>query len=290
MMRISEKSELPNCIVIGAARCGTTSLHRYLGEHPEIYMCPLKETNYFAYEQETSTADSHAFTITSLDQYKTLFKPGIDYKVRGEASPRYLGCPQSAERIHQLIPDVKLVVSLRNPADRAFSGYQMAVRMSKKDLSVHDSLLDETSWWVNASFYYNNLRRYFDRFPQEHIHVIVFDDFARNAIGTMQELYRFLDVDYAFKPNVSRKYNTASVPKSAAIAALFRYTNKIFSPVTPAPLRELALQLRDKNLKPQPGPELPLEIRESLINLYHDDIMKVQDLIQHDLSEWVLIK
>ena len=76
MTRISEKSELPNCIIIGVAKSGTTSLHRYLGEHPEIYMCPLKETNYFAYEQEKSITHSHAFTITNLEQYKTLFEPG----------------------------------------------------------------------------------------------------------------------------------------------------------------------------------------------------------------------
>ena len=121
---LGEKS-LPSLIIIGAPRCGTTSLHAYLGQHPDVYMSPLKETNFFLFDQKKPAfagPDGESInrdSIYRLEDYRKQFVPRTTEKAAGEASPRYLGSTGTAARIHAFLPDVKLIAILRNPVKRA---------------------------------------------------------------------------------------------------------------------------------------------------------------------------
>lgn len=284
MLHKSEDRTLPNCIIIGVAKGGTTALYRYLGEHPEIYMSALKEINYFAYSDNEGRVSGRSFPVTTLEAYRGLFSDGSEYKVRGEASPSYFGCASSPGRIHELIPDAKLIISLRNPVDRAFSGYQMQVRANVERRPIQEAFTED-ALFVRVSFYYENLKRYFDTFSKEQIHVLLFDDLKKNTLGSVQSIFRFLDVDPTFCPDTEVRHNKGSIPKNKAINAMLVRAYQLFGSVTPTTLRRLAVQFRDRNLGP--APELPCEIRQRLAALYRDDILRVQDLIQYDLSAWL---
>ena len=125
---------LPNFIVIGAAKAGTTALYWYLAEHPAIFMSPVKETNYFAYGLDDAgqlrfgDPDVHRFPVKSLAAYEALFAGAGDAVAIGEASTMYLECPQAAARIHDLLPATRIICGLREPVDRAYSDYLMYLR------------------------------------------------------------------------------------------------------------------------------------------------------------------
>ena len=123
---------LPNFLIIGAAKSGTTALYRYLYDHPEIYMSERKELHYFSYPETSKlTKGPHTYkrlSVSTLAEYMTFFDGARDEIAIGEASPSYLYLPGTAERIYQLLPNVKIIAILRNPVERAFSAYMHARR------------------------------------------------------------------------------------------------------------------------------------------------------------------
>jgi hypothetical protein len=120
---------LPNFLVIGAGRSGTTSLHHYLGQHPDIFVPAVKEPNFFAFMGEDIVVVDHydhwirQNSITDLAAYKALFDRATAEHAIGEVSPQYLFNRRAPERIKALIPQARLIVILRNPADRAYADY-----------------------------------------------------------------------------------------------------------------------------------------------------------------------
>src|SRR3990170_8700279 len=121
---------LPNFLIIGAHKSGTTSLYQYLRQHPQVFMPQLIEPSFFSYEgqnlQHNPSIRRHV--ITRFEDYVALFQEARGEIAIGEASPMYLKCPQSAVRIKHYIPDARLIVILRNPVDRAYSHFQMELR------------------------------------------------------------------------------------------------------------------------------------------------------------------
>ena len=170
---------MPNFLIIGAAKSGTSSLYAYSKQHPEIYMSSLKEPRFFAFEGEKVDfcgPGSDVFnqeTITNLEAYRALFNRVSDEKAIGEASPAYLCVPKAAECIYHYIPDVKLIVILRQPAERAYSSFLHTVRAGVEVNTDFTHALQEeekrilNNWgfiWRHKTlgFYYPQLKPYFD--------------------------------------------------------------------------------------------------------------------------------
>ena len=136
---------LPNFIVIGAAKAGTTVLYWALAEHPAVFMSAVKETNYFAYGVDDTgrllygDPEVHHFPVQSLKDYERLFADAGDAVAIGEASPIYLECPQAAGRIRALLPAARLICGLRHPVERAYSDYQMSLRSRGQRLDPADA-------------------------------------------------------------------------------------------------------------------------------------------------------
>lgn len=285
---------LPTFIVIGVAKGGTTSLYRYLDQHPQIFMYADKATNFFGYEDarewrwhdEGEPPLLRHFHIRTLADYEAAFAGITDELAVGEVSPQYFRSPTAARRIHEHIPDVKLVASLRNPAERAFSGFLMRTRRGVKVRDAYEELTPQASH-VREGFYYDRMKRYFDAFPKEQIRTYLFDDFKKDPKAVVQDLYGFVGVDAAFTPDTAVRHNPANVPKSAVLNRVFYHPRAIRTAkvVLPERLQTMAKRLRQRTQRP--APTLPPDLRTRLLELYRDDILKLETLLDRDLSVWL---
>ena len=204
----------------------------------------------------------------------------------GEVSPQYFRCPTAARRIHEFLPNVKLVVSLRNPADRAFSGFMMRTRRGEAVKSFYEELTTQSSH-VKEGLYYRRLKRYLDLFPTNQIKIYLFEEFKKDPSKTIMDLYSFLGVDTDFVPDTSVRHNPGAVQKVRWLNRLFynpRLINMAQS-MFPESVQAMLKRIRELNLKK--SPKLPPDLQARLLNLYREDILKLDELLGRDLSIWL---
>jgi sulfotransferase family protein len=289
---------LPNFIVIGAAKAGTTSLHWYLAEHPAVFMTTVKDPAYFAYGVDADgrllwgNPDLHIFPIKSLREYERLFADAGNASAVGEASTTYLECPQSAARIRQLLPAVRLLCSLRHPVDRAYSDYLMYLRARGRRLDPARDLTATAVWarpdshWMRVGRYYEQLSRYFDAFPRDQICVLLFDDLRRNPQKFVRDTYQFLDVDPAFEPDFATPHMAGGEPASLMLESLFtRGARSALKPWVPKGAANWLRRLRGRTMRE--APRLPADLKKQLTGHFRDDITKTSELIGRSLQHWL---
>lgn len=294
---------LPNFVIIGAAKAGTTSLYYYLKQHPEVYVSSVKEPRFFALENETLNFQNpdqgiNETSVTSLETYKQLFDGVTQEAAIGEASPLYLYSPKAVERIKHYIPNAKLIVILRNPVERAYSCYTHLIREGFETLSFREALEEEKkriqkNWahlwhYQTAGYYHEQLKRYFDTFDRNQIKVYLYEDFNTDSIAIVQDACRFLGVDDTFVPELTRM-NVSGVPKIRFLQTLLGTGNtlrKILKAILPKGFRkDVAQRLRKWNLEKRM--QISEIDRAYLINEFREDILKLQNLIDRDLSAWL---
>ncbi len=273
---------LPNFLIIGAAKAGTTSLYHYLRQHPQVFMSAVKEVNFFAYAGQ----GSRQFPVRSLEEYGALFREVRAEKAVGEASPRYLSHPEAAERIRRTLPEVRLVASLRDPVERAYSGYLMQVRKGR-ERRPPEACFERGDVYVEGGFYGEQLRRFYDRFDSGRIHVLLFEELGGRARATLRALFDFLEVDPDFAPDTSVRHNVGGYPARRWLVRLLasRWLRETVAQWAPAPVQSLGRRLRERNLTAAPA--LPPQLRQRLLELYRPDIERLQGLVGRDLSAWL---
>ncbi len=290
---------MPNFFIIGAMKSGTTALYYYLEQHPQIYMSPVKEPDFFCSGGREGWDDA---SVPHLGDYQNLFKGVTDEKAVGEASHCYLYEPQAVARIQQHLPDAKLVAILRNPVDRAYSHFLHMVRNGTEPLTDFVQALreEETGAYQNRSpqdyvgrgRYYAQLKRYFDAFDRKQLKVYLYEDLTNAPIDTLQDTFRFLGVDDSFVPDVSLRRNVSGYPRYKALDKILSRPSSVKDALKvylPARLRWRLSRafddLKTRNLVKPPAVEP--ESRRRLRSFYREDILKVQDLIHRDLSGWL---
>ena len=302
---------LPDFLVIGAGKSGTTSIDKYLHQHPEVFVPARKEPNFFGYEmvRETDLRQNpddlahYRRSVTSLEQYLGIFAEALPYQKIGETSNTYLYHKDAPLRIRHYIPDVKLIAILRQPADRLFSRFMHLARENRTPTKNFSDCLDRnTIWWqrndlVKEGFYAENLETYFRLFPRENIRVYLYEDLQREPLRIMREIYELIGVDADFEPDVSIRYNESGLIRnrflnlvygqggwiSRGLQAWFpKFYQQLRSNLS---LKKQMLTLRRRNLdKKQMDPA----IREALtLNVYREDILRLEKLIGRDLSHWL---
>jgi len=290
---------LPNFIVIGAAKAGTTALYWYLSEHPSVFMSPIKETNYFAYGLNQhgqllyGDPEVHRFPVKSLSEYEQLFANAGTAVAVGEASPIYLECPQAAARIRETMPDIRLICSLRHPVDRAYSDYQMYLRRRgrrfdpERDLKLTSAWARPDSHWMEIGRYHAQLSRYFSLFRRDRIHVSLFDDLKSNPSGVVRDVYRFLDVDPEFAPDFSTPHAIGGMPSSVLLESVFMSGSlrSLVKPWIPKAATNWIRRLRARTMRQ--APPLPPDLRQELTGYFRDDIARTSDLIGRSLQHWL---
>lgn len=310
IMKLKNKT-LPNFFIVGAQKAGTTTLYHYLKQHPEIYMSPIKEPMYFAlnnliYNSPGSKTDRY-FRFNTIDNYSTLFQGVKTEKAIGEASTIYLYDGNTPHRIKELIPNAKIIIMLRNPVDRAYSNFYHAVRNGRETTDSFIEALQREDDRVNNNwsplyhykrkgFYFEQIKRYYDSFGPEKIKIYLFENFIINPEPICKDIFGFLGVDQSFIPDISTKYNESGYPKSKLIKMLRTYVFnsillKFFLVKQTLPVH-YRIGIKDfivnkaLNWSLAKPPEIPEEIRSELSEAYENDILKLQNLIQQDLSIW----
>jgi hypothetical protein len=206
---------LPNLVVIGAMKSGTTALHHYLGYHPDIAMSRHKELNFFYGPMDTPCPDSsmrkqHPRSCTcwqrwvagnwhrGTDWYASHFR--LRSMIRGESSPTYTSpsYPLVPARMAQLIPTARLVYLVRDPVASAISQYGHHRRDGTERRPIHEALLDANSQYISRGRYYERLGPFRSRFAKSQIAIIAQEDLLTERRATMRTIFRFLEVDESF--------------------------------------------------------------------------------------------
>lgn len=203
---VAASVKLPSFCIIGAMRSGTTSLARYLGAHPEIFMASRKEVRYF-----------DRYFERGLEWYRWQFREASSERAIGEATP-YMHDRASIERMAAALPDLRLIAILRNPVDRAYSHYWMRRAHGRETSEFPEAVSPELHGAAdgNASAArYLRWGRYLEQFtqvcefyPRDSLHVLVLEELRAGSAGVYGEVCRFLGVDDAFVPsNLGRAVN-----------------------------------------------------------------------------------
>jgi hypothetical protein len=297
---------LPNFFIVGAARSGTTSLDRYLSQHPEIFITPKKEAHFFADEHFPPCLGPGDDRLSRLlirdeDEYAQLFAGVTGARAIGESSAFYLCFPGTAERIAQTIPDAKIIIILREPVERAYSAYMFMVRDGRETLGFEEGLSREEErkqkgyepmwWYKELSLYYKQIKHYMDVFGTQRVKVLLYDEFYANPRRALCDVFNFLEVNEDVAVNTSVRYNVSGSPKSRKFYS--RLNNFIFYPG--------ALEKRIKSLVPQhlrvawaskiigmSVERIPLDpqVHTRLKAYFAEDVRQLEDLLQRDLLPW----
>lgn len=298
---------LPTFVVIGAAKAGTTALYHLLRQHPQVYLTPSKETNFFALENRQidfrGPGDAQHIgrvSLNRLSDYQEQFAGLRDEIAWGEASPLYLYHPDAPERILRHVPEVKLIVILRDPVERAFSSYLHLRRDNREPLTSFSEALAaepdrirqnwEFLWHYRAvGRYSEQLQRYYDRFDASQIHVCLYEQFQTDPAAVLRNLFGFLGVDRNVEISTGERYNVSRVPRSNLIAGFIarpHWIKELLKPLFPARARQRATRLLSE--KNSCRPELSPELRRQLVDEFAGERERTARLCGLDLSLWTV--
>lgn len=251
------KPRLPNFIYAGTGKAGTTWLFERLGLHPEVFVTPVKETNFFDLNHDRG-----------LDWYRTFFADAGEAKAVGEVAHRYLRTPQTARRIHDTLGPVKVLVGLREPADYAVSDYLFTRRNGRTDKSLETYIHSVFEW--EAIGYAALLQPYVEVFGADNILICDFAELSRDPQRYFDRVTDFLGVGrYILDDSQTAKVNKARAARSKGLAALVsrgskwlkrRGGQRIIQAVKSQPLVQRVLY-RDLSDRPELSPDLRARIR-----------------------------
>jgi hypothetical protein len=299
------KNKLPNFLIVGAAKSGTSSLHNYLNQHPEVFMPSYKKEGMKVKEPRFLIKDlvQHKLHngIWDWEEYKSLFNDVKDERSIGESTVLYLYYYEHAiDNIKKYLGEnVKVRIMLRNPADRAFSAYTHVSRSVKEQLSFEEALdieherleLDPTLtpmvMYKDMGLYYNMVKAYLDNF--ENVHVIMYENFKSDTAKVVEKTLEFLGVDSKVSLDTGSKHNVGG--KSWKIPFLKHFfmkdnlVKKLFRMVFSFSLRKKARIFLESILKQKSKP-INKKTRENLVMFFKQDVRKLEQLLQINLKHW----
>lgn len=302
---------LPNFVLVGAAKAGTTSLYHYLKQHPEVYLPDTyKESRFFVSELLTDVLHYKQTSIFSYDAFQQLYEGAEGYKAIGDFGNAYLLYPEHAiPKIQHYLGDVKIVMVLRDPVERAFSAYQFACRYQHESASFEKALANEEHRVANEKhppdiFYYKRYGLYCDKVKQylntfSQVHVILNDELKDNPKQALNDLFKFLGVNQNENIQTTAVYN-----EGGWIPANLKLYNAIFTGKRAANFVKPFLQyvpplywLGEKSLNKleqlrnrlmvKKKITLNKETEQFLRNYFESDIKCLERLIKRDLSNWL---
>lgn len=294
---------MPNFLVIGVGRSGTTSLHSYLSQHPQVFMSTRKEPHFFQFgEPEQTPLDfpPRPSAVQTLTAYQALFSGATNQKAIGESSVSNFR-RRACHRIHHYLPRGRFICLLRQPVDRQYSAFLLfrkigtepmasfpeACRREAQRYPQHE--VQELSVYGGAAWYVERLRDWFAQFDRQQFYVGLFDDFKADPASLMRTIYAFLGVDDSFAPGVSRTHNASYVVRHPALQRFLQHDSllkRLGRPLLPATTRHrIHRKLLDWG-RTAPPP-LNSQLRRDMTAAQRDDILRLQDLIGRDLSRWL---
>ena len=273
--------KLPDFIIGGAQKSGTTSLHFYLAQHKDIFM-PIKkqEIHFFDYDQNYRKG---------VKWYQGCFENHTNERVIGQTSPLYLYMENVPDRIYRLLPKVKLMFILRNPVDRAYSHYWHEKKKGREELTFEEAIEMEGERikkdfqhsqrysYLSRGQYIEQVERYLEYFPRSQMLFIMFDEFKTDTLNAVKKCFNFLEVSPNEKIDVTEKHNQTIIGKYMFWRRFIinRYTLN-------TPLKALLVKLDRKQINKKIGyPKMNKETRKRLeehFRPYNEKLQKVLDL------------
>ena len=284
----------PNFFIVGAPRCGTTSIAFYLNQHPEAFISELKEPYYFSRLDFPDNLKRESM-ITDKKKYLDLFKKAKGSKAIGEASAAYLSSPHAPAEIKEEFPDAKIIISLRNPIERAHSsyfGYQF-MHQNKQNFSemidLQEKQIEKDEFFIYSllepGFYSKHIKRFQENFSSDKIKIIIFEDYIKNTIPTIESILSFLDIDTKIEFQHEQK-GSYSVPKNKISKGLLENLRfrKLATKIVPTVTRQ---NIGNKFfLKQTKKPKILEKDRIRLKKMYENEVNNLENMLGRKLP-WI---
>jgi len=272
-------SRLPTFLIVGAMRSGTTSLARYLGAHPDVWMAPEKEVHFF----------DRNFDL-GLDWYSRRLGGPASASCIGEATQSYMYDANSVLRIRKTLPRVKLIAILRDPIDRAYSHFQLNKALGIEPLLFQEALQAEAERlsspdrnqrfaysYVDRGLYHAQVLRLSSSFPRESIHVALFEEMRADPGSVVEAACRFLGVDPSLEmPGLGRVINSHVEFRSLRVRRLGKRL--------PQPLSSVAGRLNVRRRAYEP---LDNMTRFALREVFRADVESLSQYLGRELPSWL---
>jgi hypothetical protein len=295
---------MPTFIGAGPARCGTTSVYYYLRQHPQVFMSPTKETNFFIYlaaEQQSRLRGARmGFPARSLDQYQELFRNANTALARGEISPSYFWVPDVPRLIQRYLPDARLIFILRHPLQRAYSSYfrlrvdgietrAFETAVEEELSNPRDTPLSGRNYYIRSSLYAANLERFSEYFPPSQFKVMFFEDLKTAPAAFMRSIFEFIGVRGDQEVDTSVQFNGAGTVMADRFLKVLglKSVSRLLHRLPPRLFHPMYRTYSRLAARPGGEPELSSALRGHLSALFGPDIMRLQALTGRDLSDWL---
>lgn len=304
-MTASDARDLPDFLVIGAPRSGTTALYRFLEQHPQVFMADPKEPHYFCFAdgqldfRGPGDERLNAEWLTDLAAYRRLFA-GVSPGLRaGEASTTYLWCRDAPARVRALLgPEVRLLALLRDPAERAWSAFHYLRREGFEPCADLLEAVDReperaaAGWapmwrYVELGRYTEQVERWLEVFPRDQLRLHRHEDLAQRPEVVLPDVFGFLGVDPNHRPELDVRHNPSGTIRSRWLhrALTGDHAVKRFAKRhAPWRLRNLGARIGAANVRPAEG--LDPAVRAQLVERFHDDVVRLESLLGWDLTAW----
>lgn len=283
----------PNFFIVGASKAGTTTLYEYLKKIPGIYMPSAKEPNFFAKDTIPTNHPLSVSCIRTKTEYLNLFKNIKNEKIFGDASNTNLIDPDAAKKIHQVSSSARILISLRDPIEQVYSAYFQLFRNGYVVLPFHDIIIKELENKLDYTdpfqelfrnaMYYENVKRYLEIFGSNKVKIIIFEEFIKNPQETLQEILKFLEINFFIKDFELENYNpyvefrSELLQKAIKLKPIRIFARRLyFSPVSKILKKEFFV-------KEQPKPKMDDADRELLKKYYESDVRKLETLLGRKL-------
>jgi Sulfotransferase domain len=290
---------LPDFVIIGAAKSGTTTLYEYLCRHPQIFMSTPKEPDFFSVEANYELG---------LDSYTSLFEAAEPHQICGEASTTYSRWqqhPNAAERLARTLPNAKLIYIMRHPVDRAYSFYVHRLKGSryKPELAVSktfEETIQQQSEFLDSSYYWEQIERYLQFYPRESFLFLLMDDLIQNPDRVIKQTLEFIGVD----PQYDSGQATPIVANKASDNPEWFVRQQLTAPLKNIPGIQQIKSLIPKDLRDRvyqvlkqwkykswaetqyrPPAMLP-ETRQTLLDKFRQPNQQLAEFLDRDLSHW----
>jgi sulfotransferase family protein len=293
------KKTLPNTFLIGAQKSGTTTLHDWIGQHPDVYCIKqLKDFPFFINDE---------FYKKGLKWFSGFFDDA-GKKIVLHSSVQYIYFHNIfIPRMQSFNSNIKMIAIIRNPVERAYSAYWQARKTVRENCDTFEEALNLQDiraksndfdvrchlTYIDHGFYYGQINNFYRMFDRQQLFIALFDDLKNKPLDLMKKIYTFLGIDNNFQP-ILRKLNASRYPLIKTLQRFINYIPK--ATVLPKSLkyfivknnltRARLIELNSKEFKP---PALDVSTKKTLLEIYRKDILSLQDLLNRDLSDWLTV-
>lgn len=287
----------PTFLIVGAEKAGTTWLYDRLRRHPDVFMPLVKELHYFNRRNSNHQPTDVTFGEENWEWYLSHFSERSDASAVGEATPMYLCDPSAPERIHRVLPNVRLIACLRHPTDRAYSHYWMAKGKQHTDLGFDDVVRRREERFIKRGHYGEQLERYLSRFDRDQLLILIHEELFSQPSMFLNRVCSHLgvgdDTFYRGQSWIREKEHASSTERSVIFHKLIgkvatwmrthEGTRQLLDGLKRIGVAGLIKQV---NKQERPYPEMSEEIRAELDEYYADTVRRVEDILGRRVDVW----